>query len=61
VDMKSPIALLLGSEEDGITPMLLREVDHLVKIPMYGNIGSLNVSVSAGIALYEVIRQKNYK
>lgn len=61
VDMKSPIALLLGSEEDGITPMLLREVDHLVKIPMYGSIGSLNVSVSAGIALYEVIRQKNYK
>jgi len=61
VDMKSPIALLLGSEEDGITPMLLRDVDHLVKIPMYGNIGSLNVSVSAGIALYEVIRQKNYK
>lgn len=61
VDMKSPIALLLGSEEDGITPMLLREVDHLVKIPMFGSIGSLNVSVSAGIALYEVIRQKNYK
>lgn len=61
VDMTSPIALILGSEEDGITPMLLREVDHLVKIPMFGNIGSLNVSVSAGIALYEVIRQKNYK
>lgn len=61
VDLTAPIALMLGSEEDGITPMLLREVDHLVKIPMYGNIGSLNVSVSAGIALYEAIRQKNYK
>lgn len=61
IDMNSPIALIMGSEEDGITPMLLRDVDHLVKIPMFGNIGSLNVSVSAGIALYEVIRQKNYK
>ncbi len=61
VDMTSPIALLLGSEEDGISPALIRDADHLVKIPMFGNIASLNVSVSAGIALYEAIRQKNYK
>ena len=61
VDLTSPIALVLGSEEDGISPALLKEADHLVKIPMYGNIGSLNVSVAAGIALYEIIRQKNYK
>jgi len=57
VDMAGPIALLLGSEEDGIAPNLLREADHLVKIPMFGNIASLNVSVSAGIALYEAIRK----
>jgi len=61
VDMTSPIALILGSEEDGISPALIRDADHLVKIPMFGNIASLNVSVSAGIALYEAIRQKNYK
>lgn len=61
VDLVSPVALILGSEEDGISPLLLKEADQLVKIPMYGNIASLNVSVSAGIALYEVIRQKNYK
>lgn len=61
VDLKAPVALIMGSEEDGISPMLLKEADQLVKIPMYGNIASLNVSVSAGIVLYEVIRQKNYK
>ncbi len=61
VDLKSPVAIILGSEEDGISPALLKDADQLVKIPMYGNIASLNVSVSAGIALYEVIRQKNYK
>lgn len=61
VDMSSPLALILGSEEDGISPVLLKDADYLAKIPMYGNIGSLNVSVAAGIALYEAIRQKNYK
>lgn len=61
VDLVSPVAIILGSEEDGISHTLLKEADQLVKIPMYGNIASLNVSVSAGIALYEVIRQKNYK
>lgn len=61
VDLVSPVAIILGSEEDGISHTLLRDADHLIKIPMYGNIASLNVSVSAGIVLYEVIRQKNYK
>lgn len=61
MNMNSPIALILGSEEDGISPTLLKEADYLVKIPMYGNIASLNVSVAAGIVLYEAIRQKNYK
>lgn len=61
VDLVSPVAIILGSEEDGISHTLLKEADQLVKIPMYGNIASLNVSVSAGIALFEVIRQKNYK
>jgi 23S rRNA (guanosine2251-2'-O)-methyltransferase len=61
IDMRSPVALILGSEEDGISPTLIKDADYLVKIPMFGNIASLNVSVSAGIALFEVIRQKNYK
>jgi len=59
MDFKSPTALILGSEEDGISPELLREADHLAKIPMKGKISSFNVSVAAGISIYEVIRQKN--
>ncbi|MCB0489372.1 MAG: 23S rRNA (guanosine(2251)-2'-O)-methyltransferase RlmB [Cyclobacteriaceae bacterium] len=60
-DLQGPVAIVMGSEEDGISQALIKDADHLVKIPMYGNISSLNVSVAAGIALFEVIRQKNYK
>lgn len=58
-DLKSPIALIVGSEEDGISPELLKAADALVKIPLKGKVGSLNVSVAAGIAIYEAIRQKS--
>jgi 23S rRNA (guanosine2251-2'-O)-methyltransferase len=60
-DLQGPLALVVGSEEDGISPMLLKEADHLAKIPMQGKIASLNVSVAAGICIYEAIRQKLYK
>ncbi|MBX2964246.1 MAG: 23S rRNA (guanosine(2251)-2'-O)-methyltransferase RlmB [Cyclobacteriaceae bacterium] len=58
IELKGPVALIMGSEEDGISDALLRSADELVKIPMKGEIGSLNVSVAAGIAIYEVVRQK---
>jgi len=58
VDLKMPTALVLGSEEDGISEELLRRVDSLVRIPMKGKISSLNVSVAAGVAIYEVVRQQ---
>ena len=58
VNLTGPIALIMGSEEDGIGDPLLREADELAKIPMNGRIGSLNVSVAAGVAVYEVVRQK---
>lgn len=61
VDLSPPTALLLGSEEDGIDPALLKEADVAAKIPMKGKIESLNISVAAGIAIYEVTRQKFYK
>ncbi len=61
IDLNVPVALVMGSEEDGISPQLLREADVLVKIPVRGKIASLNVSVAAGIAIYETIRQKSYK
>ncbi len=59
--MDSPLALILGSEEDGISPQLLKQADYLALIPMKGKISSLNVSVAAGISIYEAIRQKNHK
>ncbi len=58
-ELNRPIAIIMGSEEDGILDELLRSADELVKIPMKGKIGSLNVSVAAGIALYEVVRQRS--
>jgi 23S rRNA (guanosine2251-2'-O)-methyltransferase len=58
LDLSGPLALIMGSEEDGISPDILREANDLAKIPMTGQIHSLNVSVAAGIALYEAVRQK---
>lgn len=57
-DLAGPLALVVGSEEDGISTPLLKECDELVKIPLLGKIGSLNVSVAAGIAMYEALRQR---
>lgn len=56
-----PLALIMGSEENGVSADLLKISDHLVRIPLLGTIGSLNVSVAAGVLLYEVIRQRNYR
>ena len=61
VNLSVPTALLLGSEEDGIAPALLGESDAKARIPMKGKIESLNVSVAAGVAIYEVVRQQSYK
>src|SRR5688572_10153601 len=58
LNLTGPITIILGSEEDGISDNLLRQADDLAQIPLRGKIGSLNVSVAAGIALYEVVRQK---
>ena len=49
----------MGSEEDGISPAYLNLCDRIAKIPMYGTVQSLNVSVSAGILMYEHKRQSN--
>jgi 23S rRNA (guanosine2251-2'-O)-methyltransferase len=53
-----PVAIIMGSEETGISPELLRICDQMVKIPMQGEISSLNVSVAAGVLLFEVVRQR---
>lgn len=58
VDLTGPIAVLMGSEEDGISPEYLKRADVRVKIPMTGQIQSLNVSVASGIILFEALRQR---
>jgi len=57
-DLTLPTAIIMGSEEDGISTKLLAESNEKAKIPMTGEIASLNVAVSAGIVLYESIRQR---
>ena len=58
IDFTGPVAVLMGSEEDGISPDLLNLADVKLKVPMSGQIQSLNVSVAAGIMLFEVARQR---
>jgi 23S rRNA (guanosine2251-2'-O)-methyltransferase len=58
VDLTVPAAVLMGAEDTGISAPLLQYVDHSVSIPQYGTIGSLNVSVAAGIIIYEAVRQR---
>ncbi len=57
-DFSLPTAIIVGSEEDGISPEYIKRSDKLVKIPMNGKISSLNVSVATGIVLFEVMRQR---
>jgi 23S rRNA (guanosine2251-2'-O)-methyltransferase len=53
-----PIALIFGNESKGISPDLIELSDVSIKIPLLGNIESLNVSVAAGIIIYEAVRNK---
>lgn len=57
-DLNIPVAMMMGSEENGISPEYLKFTDDHVMLPMRGQIESLNVSVATGIILYEIIRQR---
>lgn len=58
-DLKGAIAIIIGSEGFGMSRLVKENCDFLVKIPMKGKITSLNASVSAGIVIYEVVKQRN--
>ncbi len=58
-DLSGPVAIILGSEENGISPEYLKLSDARAKIPINGAIDSLNVSVAAGVIMYEAIRQRS--
>lgn len=56
--MSEPLAIVMGAEDEGVSPEILRMCDNMVKIPMLGTIDSLNVSVAAGVLIYEAVRQR---
>lgn len=58
-NLDRPLCIIMGSEEDGISPEYLKRCDFLLKIPTTGKTASLNVSVAAGIILYEITRQRS--
>lgn len=59
IDFSEPVAIIMGSEDRGVNPSVLKIVDEKAKLPMFGTIGSLNVSVACGAFLYETIRQRS--
>ncbi len=58
VDLKGPVALVLGAEGEGMRQLTRKTCDELVRIPMRGAVESLNVSVASGVCLYEALRQR---
>jgi 23S rRNA (guanosine2251-2'-O)-methyltransferase len=59
-DLTIPLAVVIGGEGKGIRPLIKRECDFLVSIPMKGKVNSLNASVAGSIILYEIIRQRQH-
>lgn len=57
-DLKGPLALVIGNEGEGISRLIKEKCDFLVKLPMVGQVPSLNASVAAAVLMYEVFRQR---
>ncbi|GIZ14485.1 23S rRNA (guanosine(2251)-2'-O)-methyltransferase RlmB [Capnocytophaga catalasegens] len=58
ISYKEPLAIVMGAEDTGISQAVLRVIDERAKLPMFGEISSLNVSVACGVFLYEIVRQR---
>ncbi|QYJ67235.1 23S rRNA (guanosine(2251)-2'-O)-methyltransferase RlmB [Flavobacterium litorale] len=58
INFNEPLAIIMGSEDRGVNPSVLKIVDNKAKLPMFGSISSLNVSVACGAFLYETVRQR---
>lgn len=59
IALNEPVAIIMGSEDRGVNPSVLKIVDEKAKLPMFGTIASLNVSVACGAFLYEAVRQRS--
>ena len=59
LDMREPVAIAVGTEDEGLTDFWMSNADVKVKIPMMGRVNSLNVSVSTALIVYEAVRQRN--
>lgn len=59
-DLKGPLAVVIGSEGEGVSRLVKEKCDFSVRIPMYGKIASLNASVAAGLIMYEAVRQRRF-
>jgi 23S rRNA (guanosine2251-2'-O)-methyltransferase len=57
-DVSLPIAVVIGNENQGIGRLIKEKCDFLIKLPMFGQINSLNASVAAGVIMYEIVRQR---
>jgi len=60
VDYREPTAIVIGSEGEGLRPLIRRSCDHLVRLPMAGRIASLNAAAAGAAILYEVFRQRGF-
>ena len=61
MNAQEPMMIIMGNEEKGVSPQIIKMADRLVSIPIKGVIESLNVSVAAGVMMYEVVRQRENK
>ena len=59
VDLREPVAIAVGTEDEGLSDFWMSNADLRVKIPMLGKVNSLNVSVSTALIIYEALRQRN--
>lgn len=57
-DFTGPLAIVMGSEEDGVSDDIIRTCDEILRIPLLGSVSSLNVSVACGVMIYEAVRQR---
>jgi TrmH family RNA methyltransferase len=59
IDLSQPIAIAVGTEDEGLTEFWMSNADLKVKIPMLGKVNSLNVSIATALITYEAVRQRN--